>query len=161
MTGGAVGKAGVLHSTPAFIVTYLGVISGLSLGYILGRFFGSRVLDKLRRKKNMEKHIQMSERLINKYGNFALSFSYFIPVVRHIVPYLVGINKMSFRRYILYSYTAGLVWTSVFFVIGQFAGSHVETMGTMLYHYGLYAGLALLIVIFIFLILKSWKRSKA
>ncbi|MBE1446630.1 DedA family protein [Paenibacillus sp. OAS669] len=161
MTGGAVGKAGVLHSTPAFIVTYLGVISGLSLGYILGRFFGSRVLDKLRRKKNMEKHIQMSERLINKYGNFALSFSYFIPVVRHIVPYLVGINKMSFRRYILYSYTAGLVWTSVFFVIGQFAGSHVETMGTMLYHYGLYAGLALLIVIFIFLILKSRKRSKA
>ncbi|WP_079913392.1 DedA family protein [Paenibacillus sp. 32352] len=161
MTGGAVGKAGVLHSTPAFIVTYLGVISGLSLGYILGRFFGSRVLDKLRRKKNMEKHIQMSERLINKYGNFALSFSYFIPVVRHIVPYLVGINKMSFRRYILYSYTAGLVWTAVFFVIGQFAGSHVETMGTMLYHYGLYAGLALLVVIFIFLILKSRKRSKA
>ncbi|MBP1173171.1 membrane protein DedA with SNARE-associated domain [Paenibacillus sp. PvR133] len=161
MTGGAVSKVGLLHYFLAFIITYLGVISGLSLGYILGRFFGSPVLDKLRHKKNLGKHIQTSEHLLNKYGNIALSFSYFFPVVRHIVPYLVGINKMSFRRYILYSYTAGLVWTSVFFVVGQFAGGHVETIGTMIYHYGIYVGLALIIGIVIFMILKSRKRSKA
>lgn len=160
MTGGAVGKAGLLHSIPAFIITYLGVISGLSLGYILGRLFGSPVLDKLRRKNNMEKHIQVSEQLLKKYGHFALSFSYFIPVVRHIVPYLVGINKMSFRRYILYSYTAGLAWTSIFFVAGQLAGSHVETIGTMIYHYGIYIGLPLIIGIFLFMMLKSRKRRK-
>jgi membrane protein DedA with SNARE-associated domain len=134
MTGGAVVKTGLLHSIPAFIITYLGVISGLSLGYMLGRLFGSPVLDKLRRKKN---------------------------VVRHIVPYLVGINKMSFRRYMLYSYTAGLAWTSVFFVAGQYAGSHVETIGTMIYHYGIYAGLALILGILLFMFLKSRKRSNA
>lgn len=146
MTGGAVVKTGLLHAVPAFMVTYLGVISGLSLGYVLGRYFGSPVLDKLRRKKNVEKHIQTSERLIQRYGNFALCFSYFLPIVRHIVPYLVGINKMPYRRYILYSYTTGFVWTFLFFVIGQFAGSRVESMGIMLYHYGLYIGLSLLII---------------
>ncbi|MDU0204849.1 DedA family protein [Paenibacillus sp. MAH-36] len=161
MTGGAVSKAGLLHPIPAFFVTYLGVISGLSLGYFLGRFFGSPVLDKLRRRKNFDKHIQTSEHLLNKYGNFALSFSYFIPVVRHIVPYLVGINKMSYRRYVIFSYTAGLAWTFVFFTLGQFAGSHVEMIGTLIYHYSIYAGLALLLGILIFIIYKSWNRSKA
>ncbi|AIY08784.1 alkaline phosphatase [Paenibacillus polymyxa] len=160
MAGGAVSKVGLLHYFPAFIVTYLGVISGLSLGYILGRFFGSPVLDKLRRKKKLEKHIQTSEHLINKYGNLALSFSYFFPVIRHIVPYLVGINKMSFRRYILFSYTAGLAWTLVFFVVGQFAGGHVETIGTMIYHYGIYVGLALILGIFIFMIIKIRKKRR-
>ncbi|AFH61841.1 DedA family protein [Paenibacillus caseinilyticus] len=161
MTGGAVGKIGLLHSIPAFLVTYLGVISGLSLGYILGRFFGSPVLHKLRRKQKWKKHIQTSEHLLTKYGDFALSFSYFIPVVRHIVPYLVGIHQMPFRRYMLYSYTAGLVWTSVFFVLGQFAGSHVEILGTMIYRYSIYAGLALLLGIFLYVTLQIRKRSNA
>ncbi|TBL76286.1 DedA family protein [Paenibacillus thalictri] len=161
MTGGAVSRAGLLQPIPAFILTYLGVISGLSLGYILGRYLGSPVLDKLRRKKNVHKHIQTSEYLLNKYGSVALSFSYFIPVVRHIVPYLVGINKMSFRRYVLFSYTAGLVWTFAFFTLGQFAGGHVEMIGTLIYHYSIYAGFALLIGILIFMILKNRKRRRA
>lgn len=114
MTGGAVTGSGILQVIPAFVLTYLGVISGLSLGYILGRYVGTPVLDKLRRKPRMNKWIGFSERLIVKYGNFALCISYLLPVVRHIMPYLVGINKMSFRRYALLSYSSGLVWTLIF-----------------------------------------------
>lgn len=61
MTGEAVSKAGILLTFPALIVTYLGVISGLSLGYVLGRFLGSLVLDKLRRKKYIDKHLKTAE----------------------------------------------------------------------------------------------------
>jgi membrane-associated protein len=43
LTGGAVSQAGLLLTFPAFIVTYLGVISGLSLGYVLGRFICARM----------------------------------------------------------------------------------------------------------------------
>ncbi|TXK84892.1 DedA family protein [Paenibacillus sp. N3.4] len=161
MTGGAVSKTGILLTFPAFIVTYLGVISGLSLGYVLGRFLGSPMLDKLWRKKNIDKHLRIAENMLNKYGNFALSFSYFIPVVRHIIPYLVGINKMPYRHYVLYSYTAGLVWTFVFFVLGQLAGAHVQSVGTMVYHYGIYVGLSFTIIIFMVLLFRSQKRGKA
>jgi len=160
MTGGAVSKAGLLHPVPAFLVTYLGVVTGLSLGYLFGRLFGSNMLDKLRRKKNVEKHIRTSEQLLNKYGNFALVISYFIPVVRHIVPYLVGINKMSYPRYILYSFSAALAWSSVFFVLGQLAGNHVEKIGTMVYRYGLYTGLVLLLGVLLFITFKRWKSSR-
>jgi membrane-associated protein len=45
MTGGTVSKTSILHPIPAFSVTYLGVISGLSLGYVLGSFLGSPVFD--------------------------------------------------------------------------------------------------------------------
>jgi membrane-associated protein len=51
MTGGAVTSMDILHPLPAFIMVYLGVISGLSLGYVLGRTLGVSVLDRLRRKK--------------------------------------------------------------------------------------------------------------
>ena len=63
MTGGAVSKAGLLHTLPAFLVTYLGVVSGISLGYFLGRFLGPPVLDKFRHKKNFGKYLLRSEEL--------------------------------------------------------------------------------------------------
>jgi len=61
MTGGAVTANGLLHSFPAFVLTYLGVISGLSLGYVLGRIFGISVLDRLQRRKKMNKWINFSK----------------------------------------------------------------------------------------------------
>lgn len=137
MTGGAATSSGLLHVVPAFILTYLGVISGLALGYFLGRFIGPPILDKLRRKKNMGKYIAASENLVAKYGSMALVICYFFPVVRHITPYIVGVNKMTFRRYALISFTTGLVWTMTFFVLGRLAGNHVEKIGMLVYQYGL------------------------
>ncbi|MCS7458979.1 DedA family protein [Paenibacillus doosanensis] len=137
MTGGAATASGLLHVIPAFALTYLGVISGLSLGYFLGRFVGSPVIEKLKRKKKMDKYLSMSESLIEKYGSMALVISYFFPVVRHVTPYIVGINKMTFRRYALISYSTGLVWTLIFFVAGRLAGDHVEEAGKLIHLYGL------------------------
>lgn len=137
MTGGAATASGLLHWFPAFLLTYLGVISGLSLGYVLGRFIGTPVLQKLRNKKNMDKYLRISERLIDTYGSFALVLSYFFPVVRHVVPYIVGFNQMSFRRYAFISYTTGLIWTLAFFTIGQLAGQHVDQVMLAVHRYGL------------------------
>ncbi len=114
MSGGFVSSVGILSVIPAFLLTYLGVVSGLSLGYLLGKVFGTKVLDKLMKKKKA-KYLLQSQKMIDKYGHYALVTSYFIPVVRHIIPYLVGMNNMSYRKYALYSYTTGFVWTLVYF----------------------------------------------
>ena len=52
MSGGFVSSLGILNVIPAFLLTYLGVVSGLSLGYILGKIFGTKVLDKLMKRKS-------------------------------------------------------------------------------------------------------------
>ncbi|WP_028560589.1 DedA family protein [Paenibacillus pinihumi] len=136
MTGGAVTSNGVLQVLPAFLLTYLGVVSGLSLGFILGRLLGPPVLQKLRRKKKMDHYLQLSERMIRQYGSFALCIGYFFPVIRHVIPYLMGLGKISYVRYALLSCTTGLVWTALFFFLGRGVGNHVEEIGYLLYQYG-------------------------
>jgi membrane-associated protein len=153
MTGGSVTASGTLQLIPAFLCTYFGVVSGLSLGYVLGRMVGTPILDKLRRKKNMDKYLNMSERLVQKYGSFALCLGYFFPVVRHVIPYLVGINKMSFKRYAIFSFSTGFAWTLLFFLLGRLLGSHAHDVGYMVYHYGLkmlWIPVALCLVVLIF-----------
>ncbi|MDU5144461.1 MAG: DedA family protein [Paenibacillus dendritiformis] len=145
MTGGAVSGMNILLPLPAFVLTYLGVVSGLSVGFMIGRGIGVPILDRLRRRSRMDRYLEASESLIRKYGSLAICLSYFLPVVRHVVPYLAGVNKMTFRRYALYAYSAGFVWTLLFFSMGRALGSRVEAVGELLYRYGLYAA-ALIII---------------
>ena len=145
MSGGFVSSLGILNVIPAFLLTYLGVVSGLSLGYILGKIFGTKVLDKLMKKKKA-KYVVKSQEMVEKYGHYALVTSYFIPVVRHVVPYLVGMNNMSFKTYALYSYTTGFLWTLVYFVLGSLFGQHIESIVAVAIEYGLYFGVIVFIV---------------
>ncbi|QEL70961.1 MULTISPECIES: DedA family protein [unclassified Bacillus cereus group] len=151
MSGGFVSSLGILNVIPAFLLTYLGVVSGLSLGYILGKIFGTKVLDKLMKKKKA-KYVVKSQEMVEKYGHYALVTSYFIPVVRHVVPYLVGMNNMSFKTYALYSYTTGFLWTLVYFVLGSLFGQHIESIVAVAIEYGVYFGgsIALIVSVFYF-----------
>lgn len=128
LSAGVLTSLGVLRFVPAFIATYLGVVSGLSVGYVLGRVLGAPALNWISRKKGMDKHLARAQQLLDRYGSFALCISYFFPVVRHVVPYLVGIGKMSFRKYALFSYTTGLVWSIVLFVAGYALGDNVDVL---------------------------------
>lgn len=159
MSGGFVSSLGMLSVIPAFLLTYLGVVSGLSLGYILGKIFGVKVLNKLMKKKKA-KYVVKSRGMVGRYGHYALVTSYFIPVVRHIVPYLVGMNNMSFKTYALYSYTTGFVWTLVYFVLGFLFGQHIERIGAIAIEYGVYFGGIIILIVSLFYVKRSTVVSK-
>ncbi|MGE7883106.1 DedA family protein [Bacillus sp. NPDC094077] len=158
MSGGFVSSLGILRVIPAFLLTYLGVVSGLSLGYILGKIFGVRVLNKLMKKKKA-KYVVKSQEMVEKYGHYALVTSYFIPVVRHIVPYLVGMNNMSFKTYALYSYTTGFVWTLVYFVLGSLFGQHIERIVAVAIEYGVYLGGIIAVIVSVFYLYRQKRNT--
>ncbi|HWI47307.1 MAG TPA: DedA family protein [Rummeliibacillus sp.] len=139
MSGGFMSSLGKMSVLKAFVITYLGAVSGLSLGFLLGKVFGHKILDKLVKKKKA-KYLLKSKELIDRYGHFALVISYFIPIVRHILPYLVGMNNMAFKKYALYYYSAGFVWTLIYFTLGLFFGKYIENISILATKYGIYFG---------------------
>lgn len=151
LSAGVLTSIGVLSIIPAFIATYLGVVSGLSLGYVLGRTLGAPALNWISKKKGMNRHVERAQSLLERYGSYALCISYFLPVVRHVVPYLVGIGKMTFRRYALFSYTTGLVWTLILFLVGYVIGDQATSIDAFLNMFtrGIAPAIAVLIVVVI------------
>lgn len=148
MTGGLVSSLHLLKPVPAFLVTYLGVVSGLTLGYVLGFKVGAPILERLFKKNKANEYLTKSYGLIDRYGAYALCLSYFFPVIRHLVPYLVGIGRMTYKQYALFSYTTGFVWTSLFFTLGRFFGMYIEEIARVVISYGLY-GILILVPLFI------------
>lgn len=57
MSGGLVASLGLLNPVPAFFVTYLGVVTGLTLGYVLGLILGEPVMKYLQKKKNIDHYL--------------------------------------------------------------------------------------------------------
>jgi len=137
MTGGFVVALGILQPLPAFFITYTGVIFGLSIGYVFGKVMGIPSLKYLEQKKNMSKYTNQANRLFDRYGSFSLVLGYFFPVIRHIVPYIVGMAKMPYSKYAALSYSTGFAWTLVYFTIGRYFGNNINTIANFLTQYKL------------------------
>ncbi|WP_078551489.1 DedA family protein [Bacillus alkalicellulosilyticus] len=111
----------LLHPPLAFIMTYSGIVASLTTSFFIGRFIGYPVLQWLQRK-GTRKYITIATSLIDKYQTYSLSFSYFIPGVRNIVPFLYGMRKLSFLKFALLAYSSAFVWCSLFFFSGMYFG---------------------------------------
>jgi membrane-associated protein len=160
MTGGFVSSLRILRPVPSFLITYLGVISGLSLGYTVGRVWGADVHDRLGKKEKWKKYLIRSEFLIGRYGSYALCISYFLPVVRHLLPYLAGSYRMPFFEYALFSYSTALIWTGIYYWIGYQFGSSIETVAQLSQEWGATALALLVVLLVVFWYVHEKKRSK-
>lgn len=138
MTGGALAASGVLSPIPAFIMTYLGICSAMSFGYSIGRFAGSRLSNWFSSKKNINRFVTRAEELSSKYGGYAISLSLCLPFLRHVTPYVMGINKMPFKRFILFAYPSAFIWTLIYFIIGTLVGEQVQNIANAIYQYGIW-----------------------
>ncbi|GIO04680.1 alkaline phosphatase [Brevibacillus reuszeri] len=154
-TGGFLASIGLLNPYYSFLAGYLGVASGLTIGFLLGKYFGRPILRWLSKSEKMRHAVDRSTVMLEKYGTTALCISYLFPVVRHVVPYLVALGGMSYRRYALLSYPIGLVWTTAFYFLGYVFGNNVESIIGIIRKYGFYALLVVVAVLAIGLIVRK------
>ncbi|HEY7126694.1 MAG TPA: DedA family protein [Ktedonobacterales bacterium] len=146
MAGGLVTALGLLQPIPAFLVTCCGVISGLTFGYCLGRLLGARGVNRLRARHRWRAPLSTSLRLIRRYGPVAICLSYCFPVVRHLVPYLVGSSGMNYTHYSLYSYSAGCLWTLLYFTLGYWFGDSLASISGVVEQWGWWLLFGLVVV---------------
>lgn len=154
-TGGFLVSIGLLNPVYSFLAGYLGVASGLTIGFLLGKHFGKPILQWLSKSEKMRHAVERSTALLQKYGTSALCISYLFPVVRHVVPYLVAMGGMTYRRYALLSYPIGLLWTVAFYLLGYMFGNHAEVIIGMIRHYGIYTLITLMIVLIAGLVIRK------
>ncbi|MCR8847218.1 DedA family protein [Rossellomorea sp. SC111] len=111
------------HFNPytSFFFMYSGLISYGTFAFMNGRYFGTKLTSRVRIGSKSKKLIENGEVWLNKYGPLAISFSYFIPGVRLVMPYIAGsIRGISFMKYLLYALPSAFVWGIVYFQIGRY-----------------------------------------
>lgn len=125
LTGGALAEGGMLNEALAYIMLTLGICSAMTFNYSLGRFTSSRFSRRFADKQKLGTFLDKSEKLIDKYGVYAIPISVFFPFLRHATPYIMGVNRLKFARFALIGFPAAMAWTAVYFTFGHFVGDNM------------------------------------
>jgi membrane-associated protein len=99
-------------------------IAGSQVGYWVGTKVGPALFK--RRKRNFffnEDTITRSHDIIERYGPRAIVLARFIPVLRALVPMLVGIMGMGSRKYLRYNIIGAVLWGGVLLLLGWGLGN--------------------------------------
>lgn len=121
LTGATLSQMGVINPWMTYFCVLSGLLTAFTLAYFAGKFFGQKLKDKFQQNS----HFQKAEQILKKRGNIAMYIGMFIPVVRYIIPMLIGLSGTSYKRFALISYSSALGWTLIFFSAGTYFGDHI------------------------------------
>jgi membrane-associated protein len=119
---GALSAMGSFNLTALFLLMWLAAFLGDTVNYWIGHYIGPRAFEmnnKLLKKEYLEK----AQSFYDKHGGKAIVLARFVPIVRTFAPFVAGIGKMSYGKFISYNLIGGLAWVSVFVFGGYFFGN--------------------------------------
>lgn len=109
----------------------LGSLLGESVGFWIGRVFGSRIRSSWFGQKIGEKNWELGDAFVHKRGGIAVAISRFIPVLHSLVPVIAGMTKMTYRTFISWTLAACALWAGVYTSLGWTAGTTYQELAKL------------------------------
>ncbi|HOW43456.1 MAG TPA: DedA family protein [Candidatus Omnitrophota bacterium] len=98
-------------------------IAGDTVNYAVGHFLGERIVRKGANRFFKKEHIDRTHAFFEKHGGKTIILARFIPIVRTFAPFVAGIGKMHYGKFLLYNVTGGLLWVCSFVLGGYYFGN--------------------------------------
>lgn len=119
---GAFAAKGSFNITLLLAVLWLAAFLGDTANYWIGHFFGQKMVNNPRIPINQE-HIDKTQRFFDKHGGKAIFLARFVPIVRTTAPFVAGIGRMEYKKFIYYNLSGGFIWIFGFTLLGYFFGN--------------------------------------
>lgn len=143
---GTVGFVAVLGSATA------GGTAGFAAMYLIGRWFGRRILDRGKLRFLPKEGIEKVERWFVRYGYWLIVANRFLAGTRAVVSFFAGMSGLDLRRTTLLSLVSSLAWNAILVSAGYALGRNWSRIGFYLTTYsqivtGLIAIVALILLV--------------
>jgi membrane-associated protein len=104
------------------IILIIAAILGDSVNYWIGKMFGNKLPQKFPRLIKPQ-HIQKTHDFYERYGGKTIIIARFVPIVRTFAPFVAGIGKMTYSRFMLFNVSGALLWIGLLLPAGYFFGN--------------------------------------
>jgi membrane protein DedA with SNARE-associated domain len=156
-------------------MTKLGVIVASTAGALLGAvilyWVGSllsvekmeKIVGKYGKLLQLKKQdIHRADKWFTRYGIWTVLFCRLIPLVRSLISIPAGMAKMKFPLFLLFTFIGTLTWNTILVNVGASVGGnwHVIVIQMDLFSNFVYAGIAIVGLIFIILYLRLRAKRK-
>lgn len=110
-----------IHLLVALLIS--AAVCGDNVNYTIGRTLGLKLFQRSNSKLFRRAYIEQAQAFYNKHGGKTVLFARFAPIVRTFVPFVAGIGKMHYPRFLAFSFIGSVVWVGSFCYAGFLFGN--------------------------------------
>ncbi len=121
-TAGAIAALGSLNVGWLWLSLCVAAIAGDTVNYWIGSLTGQKIFETESRFIKRE-HLIKTQKFYDKYGAKTIVLARFVPIVRTFAPFVAGIGKMNYWKFISYNVVGGIAWISICLFSGYFLGN--------------------------------------
>ncbi len=122
----AVGTFAALGALDLWLVMALliaAAILGDGVNYAIGARVGPRVFRQEGVRFLNRRHLERTHEFYERYGPKTIVIARFVPIVRTFAPFVAGIGRMTYRRFLFYNVAGAVVWVASLVVGGYLFGN--------------------------------------
>jgi membrane-associated protein len=156
---GALCGVGSLDLGTCIGLLLVAAILGDTVNYWVGYWTGPKVFRMEKSRWLNPKHLDRTHAFMEKYGGKAVVLARFAPIFRTFAPFVAGVGRMSYFRFMVYNVTGALAWVLGFLLVGYYFGNRpaVKENFTIII-------LAIIVISFlpaVFEFLRHWQARRA
>src|ERR1700690_3345703 len=92
--------------------------AGDLLNYSIGYHIGPRVFSRPNSWLLNQNHLREAQEFYDRHGRKTIILARFVPIIRTFAPFVAGVGKMRFSRFISFSVAGGLLWVVIVTMAG-------------------------------------------
>ena len=120
---GAFAAIGALDVLWLFGLLTVAAVAGDTLNYWAGHYLGPKVFHKKDVRFLNREYLDRTHRFYEKHGGKTIIIARFMPIIRTFAPFVAGIGKMTYIRFIGYNVSGGILWIASFVFGGYYFGN--------------------------------------
>jgi len=119
---GAFAALGSFELVPLMLLLIVAAIAGDTVNYWIGARIGPRAFSGNVRFLKQEYLVRTTE-FYERHGGKTIVLARFIPIVRTFAPFVAGVGRMHYGRFLAYNVIGAVVWVTLFTLAGYFFGN--------------------------------------
>jgi membrane-associated protein len=120
---GVLAGAALLNVFVLWLVILAAALAGDNVNYLIGRSFGHAIIESGRISAVMKpEYIERTQGFFRKHGGKTVSLARFFPIIRTYAPFMAGIGRMKWPRFVSFSALGSVGWITLCIGAGYFLG---------------------------------------
>jgi membrane-associated protein len=120
---GTFAAMGVLQIEWLLILLAIAAVAGNTMNYAIGKFVGPKVFHKDNARFLNKEYLDRTHDFYEKHGGKTIVIARFIPIIRTFAPFVAGVGKMSYLRFVIYNIAGSVAWVAIFILGGYYFGN--------------------------------------
>ena len=121
-TVGVVAGAGDANVVALCLVMIVAAVLGDQSGYFLGYRTGPSIFNRPDSRFFKQEYVRQTQQFYEKHGGKTLIYAKYIPIVRTFAPFMAGVGKMPYFRFLRFNVFGGIGWVLSMTLLGYYMG---------------------------------------